>query len=121
MCHLITQYALNCLSTFLKQQIKLTETTTQNRSQCHVMQRSRCPFKETNLTYLCYNVAIMSFVTLTQESVVVKPNHESAIILSDIIMSFLRFTLDLYVWDISIGFIRFNMLFEFYFVVIPTF
>lgn len=55
----------------------------------------------------------MSFVTLTQESVVVKPNHESAIILSDI-MSFLRFTLDLYVWDISIDFIRFNMLFEFY-------
>ena len=77
------------------------------------MQWSRCPFKETNLTYLCYNVAIMSFVTLTQESVVVKPNHESAIILSDI-MSFLRFTLDLYVWDISIDFIRFNMLFEFY-------
>ena len=57
----------------------------------------------------------MSFVTLTQESVVVKPNHESAIILSDI-MSFLRFTLDLYVWDISIDFIRFNMLFEFYFL-----
>ena len=50
------------------------------------MQRSRCLFKETNLTYLCYNVAIMSFVTLTQESVVVKPNHESVIILSDIIV-----------------------------------
>ena len=56
----------------------------------------------------------MSFVTLTQESVVVKPNHESVIILSDIIMSLLRFTLDLYVWDMSIDFIRFNMLFEFY-------